>query len=79
MQALLPTLLIFAFSAGAFLLGMHNVHTGAPVTLMAGKSDAFDCFLWSAVAFVLGADLLAVAMGWIKSPKPEGSGTQPRK
>jgi hypothetical protein len=50
-QALLLALLMLAFSAGTFLLGLHGVHSGETVTVMAGKSDWSDSFFWSAVTF----------------------------
>ncbi len=73
-QALLLALLMLAFSAGTFLVGLHGLHSGERLVVMAGKSDWSDDFFWSAVSFVLGACLLAVALGW----KPEGSESQPR-
>lgn len=68
-QALLLALLMFAISAGAFLLGIHELHSGMKVTVTAGTSDWSDDFFWSAFTFLLGAALLAVAVGW----KPENS------
>ena len=78
MQAWLLALLCFAVSAGTLLLGLHGMRAGEPLTNMAGRSDWSDAFLMSAGAFALGACLSAVAMGWIKSPRPEGSKTQPK-
>jgi hypothetical protein len=73
MQALLLALLMLACSAGTFLLGLHGLRSGEAVTVMAGKSDWSDSFFWSAGTFVLGACLLAVAIGW----KPKGSEIEP--
>jgi hypothetical protein len=75
MQALLLALLMLAVSVGTFLLGLHGLRSGEPVISMAGRSDWTDSFFWSAVTFVLGAALFAVALGW----KPERSKTQPPK
>src|ERR1700722_935431 len=50
-QALLLVLLMFAASAVCFLLGMHDLHAGAPLTSMAGRSDWTDGLLLSAGAF----------------------------
>jgi hypothetical protein len=61
-------LLMFAFSAGAFFMGLQDLHPGKPVLVTAGGIDYSDDFFWSAGAFVLGACLLAVALGW-KIPK----------
>jgi hypothetical protein len=74
-QALLLALLMLVVSAGTFLLGLHGLHRGETMVAMAGRSDWSDDFFWSAGTFVLGAALLAVALGW----KPERSETQPRK
>jgi hypothetical protein len=74
-QALLLSLLMLACSAGTFLMGMHGLHSGEKLVTMAGKSDWSDDFFWSAGTFVLGACLLAVALGW----KPKGSEIQPPK
>jgi hypothetical protein len=54
---------------------LHGLHSGETMVAMAGRSDWSDDFFWSAGTFVLGAALLAVALGW----KPERSETQPRK
>ena len=72
-KGLLLALLMLAVSAVTFLLGLHRLRSGEPVTSMAGRTDWSDEFFFSAVTFVLGAALLAVALGW----KPGGSNTQP--
>jgi hypothetical protein len=83
-QALLMALLMFAFSAGAFFFGLQDLHPGKPVLVTVGSIDSPEDFLFSAGAFLLGACLLAVALGWKipqgwRIPKPDGSGTQPEK
>jgi hypothetical protein len=75
-QALLLALLMFAFSAGTFFLGIHDMRAGKPLVNMAGKSDWADSLFLSAVAFGIGALLVAAALGWIK-PKPQDSETKP--
>jgi drug/metabolite transporter (DMT)-like permease len=67
-QGLLLALLMFAFSAVAFFMGLQDLHPGKAVLVTAGGIDYSDDFFWSAAAFVLGACLLAVALGW-KIPK----------
>ncbi len=67
-RGLLLAFLMFAFSAGAFFMGLHDLHPGKPALVTAGGIDFSDDFFWSAAAFVLGACLLAVALGW-KIPK----------
>jgi hypothetical protein len=78
-QALLMALLMFACSAGGLFFGLQDLHPGKPVLVTAGSVSYPEDFLFSAGAFVLGAGLLAVALGWKiplawRIPKPDGSG-----
>ncbi len=77
-QALLLALLMFAFSAVAFGLSVHDLHTGNMAVSMSGRPDPVVGFLLAGGAFVLGAALLAVAVGWLTFKKPEDSDHSPQ-
>lgn len=78
MRALLIALLMFACSAAGIFFGLQDLHPGKPVLVTAGGVSYPDDFLVSAGTFVLGALLLAVALGWKipmgwRIPKTDGS------
>jgi hypothetical protein len=75
---------MFAFSAGGIFFGLQDLHPGKPALVTAGNVSYPDDFFVSAGAFVLGALLLAVALGWKipmawRIPKTDGSGAPPQK
>jgi hypothetical protein len=78
-RGLLLALLMFAVSAVMLYFGIHDMLAVKPISSLGGGADWGEALFFSAGSFVLGALLLAVAMGWLRLPKPEATQNQTRK
>ncbi len=78
-RGLLLALLMFAVSAIMLYFGIHDMLAPKPISNLGGGADWGEALFFSAGSFVLGALLLAVAMGWIRFPKPNSGENQTRK